>query len=446
VTFFGKTLGLAGAASVFRKFRPGKPALILLGALVLAVLMIASRPSKTPEPARERAWAVDVVSAQPATLRPTLELFGRVQSPQDAELSASVEAVIVEMLVRDGDSVEAGQALLRLDERDAALALAQTEADIKEATAQLSFAKLRLNRSKQAFNKEQELLAINQSRTDRANEIFAEGLLSRADMDTANENLARQQLAVNQAELTVEENSAKLIELEARIARLTALRDRAALDLERTNITAPFAGIISELQVSEGDRVRVGDTLMRLQNPESLEVRAQLPTRLARSISEGMEDGYEIPVIVEVEGQNVPGRVRRISGQTRAGSGGVDSFIGVSSGMAGLRLGSTVRVLLELPPEQNVIAIPGEAVYGRDRIYKLAEDRMTMVDIERVGERAYVDGRTEVLVRSPSLEEGDQIIVTKLANAAEGLRVQVNPQRVSGGNDSSTTAGNVPPQ
>ncbi|NND54979.1 MAG: HlyD family efflux transporter periplasmic adaptor subunit, partial [Gammaproteobacteria bacterium] len=199
--------------------------------------------------------------------------------------------------------------------------------------------------------------------------------------------------------------------------------DAAQIELERTSITAPFDGVISDLQVSVGDRLRVGDPLMRLQNPDALEIRAQLPTRFARTLNESLSEGANISARIEADGRELPGTLLRVSGQTSAGSGGVDSFIGVESGLLGLRLGSTVRLLLELPEENNVIAVPAEAIYGNDRLYKLDGDRMLMVDIERVGERALPDGRTEVLVRTPELADNEQIVVTKLANAADGLLV-----------------------
>jgi multidrug efflux pump subunit AcrA (membrane-fusion protein) len=410
--------------SFLKRFKPGKPTLIIVGALALVVLLVATRSSEEPEQRQERAWAVEVIEATPTTVNPTLELFGQVLSPQDAELSAGIEAVVMAMPVRDGVFVTQGEVLLILDDRDANLALRQNEADLKEANAQMSFARIRLQRSKRAFGKEQEVLTINEQRAERARELAKDGLISKADEETSNENLARQQLAVNSAELAIEENSARLIELEARISRFTALRDAAAIDLERTQVKAPFAGVISDLRVSQGDRVRIGDPLMRLQNPEAIEIRAQLPSRIARSISESLQENARINAVVEVDGMKVTGKLLRVSGQTSAGSGGVDSFIGIEAGMTGLRLGSTVRILLELPAEKNVIAVPGEAIYGSSRLYKLNDGRMQMIEIERIGERSFSDGRTKVLVRTTELSSSDRIIVTKLANAADGLLVQ----------------------
>lgn len=401
---------------------PRRPSLlIVLGAVVIAVLLIASRDRPEPVPRPERAWAVDVAMATRQTLRPTLELFGSVQSPQDAQLSSGVDGLITEVSVLDGETVQAGSILIRIDDRDVRLLLQQAEADLLEVEAKRAFAKRRLERGREAFGKEQELLELTEKRTERAQELFEEKLLPQSDLDTTAENLKRQQLAVNQAQLTVEEVEIQLTELSAQRSRAQALRDQAKIDLERAEVRAPFDGVISELGVSQGDRVRGDDSLMRLQNPAAIEVRTQLPARYAEAVTEGLARGEAMTALVQIGEQSIAGELVRISGQTREASGGVDSFLRFKTPPRGLRLGSTVRVLLELPPQEDVIALPAEALYGRNQLYKLVDNRMQMVEVERVGERVQPIGGTEVLVRSPRLTDSDQVVVTKLSNAADGL-------------------------
>lgn len=400
-----------------------KPLLIILVGLALAVSLVMTRPKEARSVASEKAWSVETLPVQRASLSPALELFGSVLSPQDAQLSAAVNGEVMELLVLDGQAVEAGQTLLRLDGRDARLTLAERDAELKDLDAQLRLTRTRLTRSKQALEREQELLIITQSKAARAQELFKDRLISESDVETTSENLKRQELAVSASELDVQENRLNIEQLQAQLSRARAQRDRAQLDVDRSVISAPFPGVISQVQVSVGDRVRDGDELMRLQNPAAIEVRAQVPSRYAESISAGLARGGPVPARINVDGRLVNGEVVRLSGQTREGSGGVDSFIRLSNSEFGLRLGATVRVLLDLPQVDGVIGVPAEALYGRDRIYRIVDERMQMVSVERVGERLREDGKTEVIVRSPVLKDGDQIIVTKLSNAVDGLLV-----------------------
>ncbi len=409
-----------------KRFLLRRPAvLILSGAVLVAVILIAMRDRPAPTARPERAWTVEVAPAARQTLRPTLELFGSVQSPQNAQLRAGIGGLIIRVDVLDGETVAADQILIRIDDRDVRLELQQDEADLAEIEAKQSFAKLRLERERQALEKERELLTLTETRTRRAQDLFEQGLLSRSDLDTTDENLKRQQLAGSQAQLTVEEVEIQLTELAAQRTRARALRDQARLDLERASVRAPFPGVISDLSISQGDRVRAEDPLMRLQNPATIEVRTQIPARYAEPVTAGLAAGETMAALVQIGDRSVAGELVRISGQTRAASGGVDSFVRFKSPPRGLRLGSTVRVLVELPPQPDVIALPAEALYGRDQLYRLVDNRMQMITIERVGERVQSTGGTEVLVRSPQLADGDQIVVTKLSGAADG--VLVNP-------------------
>ncbi|MBT4740249.1 MAG: efflux RND transporter periplasmic adaptor subunit [Rhodospirillaceae bacterium] len=401
------------------------PLVILGTALLITVVMILARPRDVPAPRAERAWIVDVQRVDYRTINPTLELFGSVQSPQDADLSAGIEATVNDVPVRDGETVLEGQLLVVLDDRDATLTLRQRQADIHEIEAQSSFADRQIEINRIALEQEKDLLGIAQTRFDRAKELLDLGRLSRSDFENATENLKRAQLSLNRSDLALEESRIRLNERQAQLERAQALHDQAALDVARTRVLAPFDGIVSGIQVSEGDRVRVGDSLMRLQNPSTVEVRTQVPADYVQSINQGLRTEDAITAVVQIDDGTVMGRITRVSGLIREGSGGVDSFIGFYAPPIGLRLGSTVRVLLQLPAETGVIAVPAEAVYGLNRIYKVSNDRMMKVDVQRVGERALEDGSTEVIIRSPELTNSDTIIVTKIANAADGLLVKI---------------------
>ena len=389
----------------------------------MAVLLLATRPDTARRPRPERAWAVEVIDVNRQAARPTLSILGRVESPQDAELSASVEADVVDIRVDEGTIVQADDVLIVLDARDVELELLQRQADVADSRAELRLARNRLTRNEQALASEEKLLTLAKTNFERAQKLFDDGLIPQSDLDTTSETLERQQLGVSERRLAFEETEISLEQLGARVQRAVALRDQAKLKLERTTIRAPFDGVISDLMVSQGDRTRLGDVLVRIYNPDAVEVRTQIPTRYLPVVRDALSAGVPIPATIEADGLAVGAELSRLAGQTREGSGGVDAFAAFIQRPMGIRLGMTVGVAIDLPPEADVIAVPAEAIYGQNQLYKVVDSRLEMVMVDRVGDQRLPDGFYRVLVRSAQLAEGDQIAVTKLSNAIDGLLI-----------------------
>ena len=398
--------------------------LVIGAAVLITVALFATRPDTPKRPRPERAWAVDLIEAQRQTLRPTLSIFGRVESPQDAELSAAVEAEVVQINVQEGSVVEADEVLLVLDARDVQLELLQRDADLADSRAELRLAERRLTRNRQVLESEEKLLALTEKNSARAETLFNDGLIPQSDLDKTAEALERQKLGVFERRLTTEESEIALVQLGARVQRAAALRDQARLKVERTTIKAPFGGVISDLLVSEGDRTRAGDTLLRIYNPDAVEVRTQIPTRYLSGVRDALAKGLTMPATVEADGLIFGAQLVRLAGQTRQGSGGVDAFARFVEPPMGIRLGMTVGVNIDLPPEPDVVAVPAEAIYGQNQLYKVVDSRMQMVVVDRVGEQRLPDGFNRVLVRSADLADDDQIAITKLSNAIDGLLVK----------------------
>ncbi len=429
--------------ALISRIRPG-PVTVLIGAVLVAFALVTSRPQRPAIAIPEKAWSVDVIPAVPAAIRPTLELYARIESPQDSRLSAAVEAEILEVLVQDGDTVAQGDELLVLDDRDARFELLQRDADVQEIRAQINLEEQRLRRNKESLFKERELLELTVSNAERAKSLYKDNLVSLSNVDDTAEELKRQELAVTSRQLIIEESDIRKQQLTAQLQRARALRDKSQLTLDRTRIVAPFAGVISEVDASVGDRVRIGDELMRLHNPETVELRTQVPTRFASRVRDALDDGVEIEGAAQIADRRYAAELTRLSGQTREGSGSVDAYLVFAAAPQDAPLGTTVPVLLSLPAVEAAIAVPAEAVYGRNRIYKITGDRMAAVDVERVGERTNADGRSEVLIRSVELAPEDRIITTKISSATNGLLVRLRQGAAADG-DAMLAAGKSRP-
>ena len=104
---------------------------------------------------------------------------------------------------------------------------------------------------------------------------------------------------------------------------------------------------------------------------------------------------------------------------------GADGLFRVTEGSTWLQLGRTVEFVLDLPAVQGAVAAPHEALYGTDRVYVLDGQRMTSVEVERLGETHPEGGVGRVILRSSDLKPSDRLIVTHLPNAIDGLKVKV---------------------
>lgn len=398
--------------------------ILLIGAGGLAAL-VNSKPQREALEAEEKAWVIGVMTVEPATATPQLGLYGRVRSPRTANISAAVTADVRSVDVLEGQYVSSGETMVVLDDREAELLRAQRAAEVADISAQIDNERQRNQNDIKALEHEEMLLALNQREVKRAEKLAKRKVGSEAQIDQMRQAEERQAMAVDQRRFSINEHASRRAQLDARLARAKSLLRRAELDLDRTQVKAPFAGRVSRVSVSPGDRVRGGDEILTVYNTAEIEIRAQIPTRQVPLVRDALAQGNALEANALVDGRRLRARLDRFTAQVERGGGGADAYFRVIEGGKDLPLGRTVELIVDLPEVHGSIALPYEAVYGTNRIYRLDGDRMRTLDVERVGERRSTDGSAQVLVRSPELQSGDRIVVTQLPNAMDGLRVRV---------------------
>ena len=399
--------------------------LLIVGAAGLAALAM-TRPSPQPLETTEKVWTVRVVGAKPETLSPTLTLYAQVDSPRAATLTAAVDADVIEVTAREGREASAGDILVRLDDRDARLRLAQRAADVSELRAELASEQRTYDNDVRALKQENRLLELSRRDVKRAEQLATRDLGSAAGLDEALQAEARQALALDSRRTAIAEHTSRQARLQARLDRAQALQEMARLEVERTLVLAPFSGRISGVEVSPGDRVRPGAELLGIFDADSLELRAQVPTRYLSALRESLDAGKPVQARATVDSETVVALLDRLGARVERGRGGADAFFTLNaSARSRLELGRTLELRVALPALDNVIAIPAEALYGTNRVYVVVEGRMQGIKVERLGEVRDDVGNTRLLVRGGELVAGLPLIATQLPNAVAGLRVQV---------------------
>ena len=398
------------------------PLLLLAGGFAAFKALQATRPERPVAEVGERAWRVEVARIEPQARAPELVLYGRVETAELLRVAASAPARIADVPVRDGERVSAGALLVLLDERDLLPRRQQAEAEVAELQAQLASEDNRLAADRQALIEEQKLVALARDAVVRAQRLKTQRVAADADLDAAEEALARQSLAVSTREMAIADHGARRQALEARLKRAEARLAEVELELERARALAPFDGIVAGVEVTAGDQVKRDEVLLRFYALDRLEVRARIPAPYQDEVSAALAEGQVLAAEAEVAGRPIRLRLARIAGQGEAS--GVDGFFALEGDPSMLRLGQMLPLRLTRPERPDTVAVPYAAVYGGGRIYRLEDGRMRGVAVEVLGGVRNGSDSEDLLVRSPALRAGDLIVVTPLPNAVDGLRVE----------------------
>jgi RND family efflux transporter MFP subunit len=241
---------------------------------------------------------VEVSRVQKAEARQSLSLVGEVRAEQYARLGVSVPGKVIEVLVREGDSVPIGAVLARLDRTrleaewklsNASVERADAEVrrlESKYTNAELDEARARVRiREAELFGAEREFR--------QASEQLARALVPRnivEDFET--------QLAASDARLAEAQQALKVLEAGARLEEIQIARaivserraelDRAQFDLNQCEIKAPFPGIVVRRSIEVGEWAAIGREAFELYNPSELRIHARVPEEEIERVREGL--------------------------------------------------------------------------------------------------------------------------------------------------------------
>ncbi|WP_400190876.1 efflux RND transporter periplasmic adaptor subunit [Hymenobacter sp. B81] len=257
---------------------------ILLGLLAVLLIgfVVAKKQGWIGQPA-----GVEVISAKagPANIVEKVSASGKVQPETEVKISPDVSGEIIELYVREGDSVRKGQLLLRIRPDNYQAMVSQQSAVVGTQQANVGQAQARL----------QQLLASAKQTelTYRRNaSLYKQKVISQAEYEQAKAAYDASQEEINSARQSI------------RAAQSTVSSARAGLEearrnLDKTTIYAPVSGTVSKLNVERGERVvgtsqMAGTEIMRIANLNSMEVRVNVNENQIVNVSLG--DSAEVEV------------------------------------------------------------------------------------------------------------------------------------------------------
>lgn len=397
------------------------PILIIAVGIVIFILLRLTRDEPAPIGSLERSWRVATEVIQPDAFAPRLTLYGELESPLLFTVVAPMAGRVAALPAQDGEQVAEGQLLMALDEADIAPRVAQAEADLADAQAQLQSEQTAHQNDLRALKLEQRIQANAQTNVGRVEQLITRGALPAADLENSKDALDRAALTVANRQRSINNYPSRLKAAQARVDRAQATFASMQRDAERSRFTAPFDGLVGNVQAAVGDQVNANAALLEFYPLQGMELRAVVPQVHSQSFIQALQDGGQLQArSLDLE-PAITLTLKRIAGQ--ADARGVEAIFSVDQPQPGLRLGNLLAISVARPVRDDSVALPYSALYGNDTLYQVLDGRLQRIEVQRVGETLNEQGERRVLVRSPKLSGGMEIVTTHLPNAVQGLKV-----------------------
>lgn len=364
------------------------PAAVVVVAILGAISLYATAPELKPETADPIAPTVRVLAVRPDAVQHLVHSQGTVEPRTESALIPEVSGRVewVSQALVSGGVFNAGEILLRIEQDDYEAALAQARAGRQQAEAEAENARFEYER----------LLQLQ----DR-------NLASRSQLEAAERRLRVADAALLSADSGLE---------------------RARRDLARTELQAPFTGVVRTESVDVGQFINRGSAVATIYATDYVEIRLpiadeqlaylQLPLGVRGELAAEAAPNVELTARFAGRDYSWRGKVVRTEGEIDPRSRMVHVVARVENAEPRLPVGLFVQARISGVRVANVVTLPRSALRDGNRVLIVdADNRMHYRDI--VPLRFYQD---EVMI-SAGLAAGERVCVSPIQTVVEGMTV-----------------------
>ena len=231
-----------------------KKVLIGVGAALFLVILVAFGIHQS----NKGVVTVQTGKTQKQDLSSIVSASGEIKPKTYVNIGANAFGKITHLYVREGDRVKKGQMLAQLENVQSAADVAATKASLQASKTDAVAAEANLNTAKADLNRAKADYERARLDWDRGEGLFKAGVISKADYDTRKATWQTTEAGVAQAEARVAQAKAQLDSAQGHIVQTDATLTRMSDVLQKTVYAAPYAGVITNLPVREGETVVIG--------------------------------------------------------------------------------------------------------------------------------------------------------------------------------------------
>lgn len=354
---------------------------IYIVALTTASVFMVSCGNDDKKPVKDNSPAIKVVVNQgtEANSSPFLSVSGKIQSVNSADLSTRMMGYVTKVHVNVSDKVKKGELLVSINNTDLQAKRAQVDASITEATAAF-------NNTQKDYNRFQSLYADNSASQKELDDITAHFEMAKARLEAAKQ-----------------------------------MKNEVNAQFAYSNITAPFAGVVTSKTVKEGDMANPGQPLISVEAPGNFEVMAMVPETEISQI----KNGVEVDVLVKSINQIIKGNVTEVSTSAKNTGGQYLVKIALDKTDANILSGmfATVQFPVEKQTKTEMVLIPTDVLVTNGQlsgVYTASQSNTAMLRWLRLG-RTYGD-QVEVL---SGLSADESYIISAEGKLYNGVKISI---------------------
>lgn len=377
---------------------------------------------------RPRRIRVSVVKPTRQTISNSITTNGKVEPIHGFEAHAPLPGTIQKLLVKEGDQVQAGQLLLSMDDSRARADLAAAQARLKGA--QERYATLMAGGNEQQLlarrsevQKAKTELEAAQRQLDALTRLQQKGAATASEVGAAADRVARAKADLTQLQSTVRYSAPERERAQGEINDAKAAIQLAEETIAKSNVRAPFAGVVYFLPARLGAFLNTGELLLQEADLSQLQVRAFVDEPEIGRLSVGQT--------VNITWDAVPGRIWEgkvanlpstvVSRGTRMVG---EVLCKVDNPDHRLLPNVNVNTTIISSNSEEALTVPREAVHednGRNYVFVLRDHHLHLQDVQ-VG----ISNLTRVEVRS-GISDQDTIAVQSFSPSpmTDGIRVKI---------------------
>ncbi len=411
------------------------PIVVVVATVFLARYLLATGPQAKKKPFVKKLSVVETLPLKEQSYSVTIRASGVVKAGIQTSLVTEVSGRIVSVSDNflEGSYFNKGQTLLTIDSANYDNALAITKSDVvanQAALVQINEEEKTLRRLLQLSQKN---LAIGSKELKRTRSLWAKKLIARNMLD-------KEQQSFNQLQQKVEDLQGRLngfasrkgvtqAKIKAALTRVTQER----LNLSKTTLKAPYSGRVLSKQVDAGQFVNKGSVLGKIYATDFVTV--DLPLSLAKYQLLDMPEAFQnqttegiFPHVVFKDSslKNIwQGKIVRTSAALDTDSrqlkviAKIDSpFKASSQVVAPIKIGQYINAEIQGKTFNHVFVLPAGVVRQNKEILLLKDNKVHITPVEVLW-----NSSNQSVIRSKESISGDQVIVTALSQATEGMRV-----------------------